>query len=111
MLNLNQFHLTLKLYKYARITFVKIPLAFSLDLLVVPSVASWSLATWLDVSPVHPFSASKLAIPTLTPDSLNPQLLSPVAFCSEDKMFLETLSGITQHKGAEYVSRILYIST
>jgi len=71
--------------------FVKVPLAFSLNLPAAPLIVFWNLARSLDAFLVRPFAASKLAILTLTPDFLNPRLLSLVAFCSENKQFLEKL--------------------
>lgn len=47
VLNLNQFYLInfTNMPRKKRTMFVKIPLTSSLDLLVVPSIASWNLAT------------------------------------------------------------------
>lgn len=81
--------------------FVKVPLAFSLNPPAVPLIASWNLVTSPDVFPVRPFFVSKLAILTLTLDFPNPRLLSPVAFCSENKRFLEELLDMTEE--VEYI--------
>jgi len=66
---------------------MKIPSTFSLIPPAVPSIVSWNLAMLLDASPIRPSSVSKLAIQTLTPDFLDPRLLSLVAFYSENRVF------------------------